>query len=131
MASRRAFLISSAIVAGLVATGALVWQGRRDRARVITLTCRNMAYLLEGDPTPNPSLTATVGERIQLHLVNHDAPGVLHDIAIDPLGVATELVLPDQSREVTFRVPDLPGTYESYCRPHAAVMRGQVDVHRR
>jgi len=66
-----------------------------------------------------------------LHLVNHDAPGVLHDFAIDPLEVATELVLPDQSREVTFRVPDRPGTYEYYCRPHAAVMRGQVDVRRR
>ena len=55
---------------------------------------------------------------------------MLHDIAIDPLEVATELVLPDQSREVTFRVPDLPGTYQSHRRPHAAVMRGQVDVRR-
>ena len=129
MPSRRTILVS-AIAAGLLAVGGLVWQTHRVRARLITLTCRNMAYFLEGDPTPNPSLTVTVGERIQLHLVNHDAPGVLHDIAIDPLGVATELVLPDQSREVTFRVPDLPGTYEYYCRPHAAVMRGQVDVRR-
>lgn len=131
MPSRRTILVLSAIAAGLLTASGLVWQARRDEARVITLTCRNMAYFFEGDPTPNPSLTVTVGERIQLHLVNHDAPGVLHDIAIDPLGVATELVLPDQSRDVTFRVPDRPGTYEYYCRPHAAVMRGQVDLRRR
>jgi heme/copper-type cytochrome/quinol oxidase subunit 2 len=131
MPSRRTILVLSPIAAGLLTVGGLVWQGHRERARVITLTCRNMAYFIDGNLTPNPSLTVTAGERIQLHLVNHDAPGVLHDFAIDPLEVATELVLPDQSREVTFRVPDRPGTYEYYCRPHAAVMRGQVDVRRR
>ena len=131
MPSRRTVLVTSATTAGLLAAGGLVWLARRDEARVITLTCRNMAYFLDGDPTPNPPLTVTVGERIQLHLVNHDAPGVLHDIAIDPLEVATELVLPEQSSDVTFRVADRPGTYEYYCRPHAAVMRGQLDVRRR
>jgi heme/copper-type cytochrome/quinol oxidase subunit 2 len=114
--------------AGLLGAGGLLWLGRRDQARVVTLTCRSMAYFLEGNPAPNPPLTVTVGERIQLHLVNHDAPGVLHDIAIDPLEVATGLVLPGQSTVVTFRVADRPGSYEYYCRPHATVMRGTLDV---
>ena len=87
------------MAAGLLTAGGLVWQAGRDQARVITLTCRNMAYFVDGNPRPNPPLTLTVGERIRLHLVNHDAPGVLHDIAIDPLEVSTELrVLPEQSR---------------------------------
>ena len=128
MSSRRTLLITLAMAAALLAAGGLVWLARRDTARVVTLTCRNMAYFLDGNPTPNPPLTFSVGERIQLHLVNHDAPGVLHDIAIDPLEVATDLVLPGQSTVVSFRIADKPGTYEYYCRPHAAVMRGPLDV---
>jgi len=119
------------VAIGLVLAGGLVWVGRPDQARVVTLTCRNMAYFLDGSSTPNPPITLTAGERIELRLVNHDAPGVLHDIAIDPLDVTTELVLPGQSTVVTFRVADRPGSYEYYCRPHATVMRGALDVRTR
>ena len=87
-----------------------------------------MAYYVEGDATPNPPLTFTAGERIELRLVNHDAPGVLHDVAIDALQAATDLVLPGQSTVVTFQVTDRPGTYEYYCRPHPAVMRGPLEI---
>jgi len=126
--SRTTIAIAALIAAGLLATGGLLWLGRRDKPRIVVLTCRNMSYYVEGDATPNPPLTFTAGERIQLHLVNHDAPGVLHDVAIDALGVTTDLVLPGQSADVTFRVADRPGTYEYYCRPHAAVMRGPLEV---
>jgi copper binding plastocyanin/azurin family protein len=129
--SRRITRFVSVIGAGLLVGGSLVWLARRDEARVVTLTCRNMAYFLDGNPAPNPPLTLTAGERIQLHLVNHDAPGVLHDVAIDPLDVATGLVLPGQSAVLTFQVADRPGSYEYYCRPHASVMRGTVDVRAR
>src|SRR5262249_10522592 len=111
--------------------GVLLWRGHHDRPRVLTLTCRNMAYYVEGDSTPNPPLTFVLNERIELHLVNHDTPGVLHDVAIDPLNVATDLMQPGQRTVVTFHVTNRPGAYEYYCRPHAAVMRGPLDVRAR
>ncbi len=87
-----------------------------------------MAFLLPGDPTANPIVHVTTGETIQLELRNEDGPGVLHDLAIDALGVATELVQPGQTSVVTFTAPDRPGHYDYYCRPHALVMRGTLDV---
>ena len=32
----------------------------------------------------------------------------------------------DESAEVTFDVPDTPGTYEYVCRPHHLMMRGII-----
>lgn len=99
-----------------------------SRPRTIVVTCRNMAFLLPGDPTANPIVRVTSGEAIRLELRNEDGPGVLHDLAIDALGVATELVQPGQISVVTFTAPDRPGRYDYYCRPHALVMRGTLDV---
>jgi plastocyanin len=99
-----------------------------SRPRTMVVTCRNMAFLVPGDPTANPIVRVTTGETIRLELRNEDGPGVLHDLAIDPLGVATELVQPGQTSVVTFTAPDRPGRYDYYCRPHALVMRGTLDV---
>lgn len=87
-----------------------------------------MAFFIPGDPTPNPVITARAGETIALEVRNEDGPGVLHDFAIDPLQVATGLLLPGQVARVTFTVPDRPGTLDYYCRPHALTMRGVVEV---
>jgi len=87
-----------------------------------------MAFVLPGRTTPNPVLTVTAGETVALELRNEDGPGILHDLAIDALGVATELLQPGQVGHVTFTAPSHPATLEYYCRPHALVMRGTLAV---
>jgi plastocyanin len=94
----------------------------------MVVTCRNMVFLVPGDPTPNPTLRVAPGETIRLELRNEDGPGILHDLAIDAIGVATELVQPGQASVVTLTAPDRAGRYDYYCRPHALVMRGTLDV---
>lgn len=87
-----------------------------------------MVFHLPGNPAPNPVISVTAGETIELRLQNDDGPGILHDVAIDPLGVATELLQPGQTTSVTFTAPDRPGQYDYYCRPHALGMRGTLAV---
>lgn len=87
-----------------------------------------MAFFVAGDPTPNPTITVHAGETISLEVRNEDGPGVLHDLAIDPLNLATGLLQPGQVAHLTFTVPDRPGPLDYYCRPHALTMRGIVNV---
>jgi len=96
--------------------------------RTIVVVSRSMAFFVPGDATPNPAITVHTGERLLLELRNEDGPGILHDLAIDPLNVATGLLLPGQEARVTFTAPDRPGPLEYYCRPHALTMRGILNV---
>jgi plastocyanin len=96
--------------------------------RSIVVVCRSMAFFVPGDPTPNPTITVRAGEAIALEVRNEDGPGVLHDLAIDPLHVATGLLQPGQVAQVTFTAPDLPASLDYYCRPHALTMRGILKV---
>jgi FtsP/CotA-like multicopper oxidase with cupredoxin domain len=116
------------MVVALVATVVASFWLRRPRPRALTIVCRNMAFVLPGGSTANPVLRVTAGETIALELRNEDAPGILHDFAIDPLGVTTELLQPGQVAHVTFKAPARPATLEYYCRPHALVMRGTFEV---
>jgi hypothetical protein len=96
--------------------------------RTIIVVCRSMAFFVAGDPTPNPAITVHTGETVALELRNEDGPGILHDLAIDPLNVATPLLLPGQVARVTFTAPGRPGSFDYYCRPHALTMRGVLNV---
>jgi plastocyanin len=87
-----------------------------------------MAFFVQGNATPNAVITVRAGETIDLEVRNEDGPGVLHDLAIDPLGVATGLLQPGQSAHVTFTAPDRAGPLDYYCRPHALTMRGTLDI---
>ena len=87
-----------------------------------------MAFFVPGDSTPNPTITVRAGEAIALEVRNEDGPGVLHDLAIDPLHVATGLLQPGQVAQVTFTAPDRPVSLDYYCRPHALTMRGILKV---
>jgi hypothetical protein len=122
----RLFTAGIFLIVVVIAIGA--FRLRRPQARAVTLVCRNMAFLLPGGTTSNPALRVVTGETIALELRNEDGPGILHDLAIDSLGVATELLQPGQVAHVTFTAPSQPATLEYYCRPHALVMRGTLQV---
>jgi len=102
--------------------------GACSHPRSIVIVCRSMAFFVPGDPTPNPTIAVAAGEAITLDVRNEDGPGVLHDLAIDPLNLATGLLQPGQAAQVTFTAPDRPASLDYYCRPHALTMRGILKV---
>ena len=106
---------------------ACVFTGCHGKPREITIVSRNMAFHLDGQAAANPTLTLRAGEAITLRFRN-DSPGVLHDLVIEPLGVATNLVATGRTTTVSFQVPDRPGRYRYSCRPHSLMMHGSLEV---
>ena len=76
---------------------------------------------------PNPRIQLRAGERVRLVLRN-EAPGLLHDIAIPALDVQLEQMRAGESRDVIFTVPAVHGQHEYLCQPHAAMMKGIVEI---
>jgi hypothetical protein len=111
-----------------VAAGVIVCASSACSHPRAIVVCRSMAFFVPGDPTPNPAIAVRAGEAIALEVRNEDGPGVLHDLAIDPLNVATGLLQPGQVAHVIFTAPDHPGSLDYYCRPHALTMRGILKV---
>ena len=104
------------------------WCGPRPSVRDVTLVATGMSFVLAGEPdVVNPPLTFRPGERVRLILEN-EAPGMRHDVAIPAWGVAVDPVGFGERAEITFTVPADASRVDYYCRPHAAMMRGQVDV---
>lgn len=102
----------------------------KARARAITLVARDMAFFAENDAkSANPLIEASPGETIRIILVNRDR-GVTHDFAVPAVDAATDLIDWNERAEVTFQVPDEPGTYEYVCRPHLLMMKGTLRVTR-
>jgi plastocyanin len=97
-------------------------------AREVMLVANGMSFALADEPeNANPALMLRAGERIRLVLKN-DAPGMRHDVAIPAWDVATEPIGFGETAQVTFTVPATSGRVDYYCRPHATMMRGLVDV---
>jgi plastocyanin len=100
------------------------------RAREITFVVRDMAFYLESDAkTPNPVIEARPGETIRVVLMNRDR-GMTHDFAVPASEAATKVIDWNEQDEVTFDVPDEPGTYQYLCRPHLLMMKGTLRVTR-
>ena len=97
------------------------------RTREIVLVARNMAFYLEGDPTPNPTLRLHAGERVRLVLRNAD-PGMTHNFAVAEWGIASGDLHGEGFSHLEFLVPTVPGPRAYECTPHAAMMRGTIDV---
>jgi plastocyanin len=95
--------------------------------REIVMVARNMAFYIDGDPTPNPALRLRAGEKVRLVLRNAD-PGVTHNFAVAEWGLATRDLHGEGTGQLEFLVPDVPGPREYQCTPHAAMMRGTIDV---
>ncbi len=124
----RKSLIITLLLAILVAGVAWGISAARTAPREIVLVARGMAFYLEGDDTPNPTLQLRPGEEVRLTLINSDR-GMRHDLAVAGLGVGTGVLAGDGSSEtVRLRAPRKPGAYEYLCRLHAQMMRGLLEV---
>jgi plastocyanin len=99
-------------------------------SREVVLVARGMAFYVEGNPTPNPTIDLVAGERVRIILRNQDE-GMVHDMAATRLPISFDLLNWREERELTLVVPDLPGSYAYVCRPHSVMMRGQIRVVRR
>jgi hypothetical protein len=100
----------------------------RLEPRTLTLTAHDMAFYVEGDPTPNPVLRVRRGEALRLTLVNRDL-GMTHDLAIESLDVATRSLREvGATASVEFEAPDRPGETEYVCTFHDKMMRGVLRI---
>jgi heme/copper-type cytochrome/quinol oxidase subunit 2 len=99
----------------------------RPAPREVTLTVRGMAFYLEGNELPNPTITLRAGERVRVVLRNEER-GIQHDFAVPAMRAALEPIGWNESSDVTFVVPETPGEYDYWCRPHMLMMRGKIIV---
>ena len=128
MWGRRISIEAVAVVVVLLVVGVLLTAVTRTSAREITLVARGMAFFLESDPAiPNPTLRLKAGERVRITLRNEER-GFTHDFAVPAVDAATDLISWNEDADVTFDVPDRPGTYDYVCEPHAMMMRGRIIV---
>ena len=127
--SRVALLRMAATIVAVLVLAVLVPALTATPAREITLVTRGMAFYIEGDAsTPNPTIAVKAGERVRIVLRNQDR-GMTHDFAVPAVAAAADAIRWNQSSDVTFDVPDTPGTYLYECRPHRPMMRGVLRVY--
>jgi plastocyanin len=95
--------------------------------REIRLVVRDMTFYIDGQTTPNPTLSARPGERIRL-VLNNAEPGMSHDFAIDSWNVHTRLLKGKGQDSVEFTVPETRGSHAYRCTPHPEMMNGTIIV---
>jgi hypothetical protein len=100
---------------------------RTDVSREIVLDARGMRFYLAGDPTPNPRIIVSAGERVRIVLHNLE-PGMTHDFAVRSLGLRTDSLIGEGSTSLVFRAPARAGEHEYVCTPHSGMMRGVLIV---
>ncbi len=117
-----------AAAAALVVAAVVTSAGAREDVREIRLVARGMAFYLDGDTTTaNPAIVVHRGERVRFILRN-EMRGVDHDLAVTSLGVALTPVAVNQVASFDLDVPDRDGRHEYVCRPHAAMMKGVIEI---
>ena len=125
----RRFAVGLAVVLllGLVTLPSLV-ADPGPQTREIVLVARNMAFYLDGNPTPNPTLRVKAGERITLVLRSEDA-GITHDFAVKSWNVGTNFLTGKGSVSVSFRIPERnDGPQEYVCSAHSVMMKGAIEI---
>lgn len=111
-------------VAALIVVAALLPLVSQSTTREIALVADDMAFYLEGDPSrPNPTIEVKAGERVRVVLRNQER-GLIHDFALPEVGAGINQLRWNERGDVTFDVPNVPGTYEYICRPHMLMMKG-------
>ena len=112
-----------------LATLASLWPVAAGPAdpREVTLVTRDMAFYVDGSDTPNPVLTMHAGETVRVVLRNEDV-GMNHNFEIPAWAQAISAPSRGPIASVLIEVPDRPGRHEYICGPHAALMRGVVEV---
>ena len=73
-----------------------------------------------------PSSTLAPGERLRITVINN-APGMVHDLAIDAVSAATPPLTAGQAASIEFTAPEKTGNYTYRCRPHALMMKGVAE----
>ena len=95
----------------------------------LKVIARDMAFYLEGDPTPNPTIRLERGQRVRILFINEDR-GVQHDLLLPDLGLATELLPGDGSRAtLTFRTPKEALNSRYSCTLHMAMMTATLEIY--
>jgi plastocyanin len=125
--SKRSVAVLPLVLLGVAGFLAVAMSSRAEATREVALVARGMAFYLEGGTTPNPTIHVRAGEAVRLVLRN-DSPGLVHDLAVDGLGVSIAPLKTGALASVSLRLPPGGGTYEYVCRPHAQMMRGQLRV---
>ena len=116
------------IVAAVAIAAAVTVLAAAAKPREIHIVAKDMAFYVNGDPTPNPTLRVKAGEQIRLVLRNED-PGMTHDFAVAAWEVATKTLTAKGAQDsVKFRVPKQRGTIPYQCTPHSQMMKGTITI---
>ena len=99
----------------------------RAAVREITLVTRDMAFYLEGNTVPNPTIRLHAGEEVRFILRNLD-PGIAHNLAIEGWKLETAYLDADASATLRVHVPEQPGSQTYLCAPHREMMHGVIEV---
>jgi plastocyanin len=127
--SRTVLVRTAATVVAVMLLAVLLPALTAKPTREIVLVTSGMAFYIEGDAgTPNPTIEVKAGERVRIVVRNQDR-GMTHDFAVPAVAAAMDAIRWNQSADVTFDVPDTPGTYQYECRPHRLMMRGLLRVY--
>lgn len=120
-------LIVVSILGGVALLARSVSTSLPAAPREVRLVARDMAFFVEGDSTPNPTLRFRAGEHVRIVLRNDDA-GMDHDIAIGSWDVGSALLEGKGETAFEFQVPKRRGSETYACTPHAVMMRGAIEV---
>ncbi len=116
------------VMAALASTGVALLVGSRERPREIRLVARDMAFYVDGQDVPNPTLKLHAGEEVRVVVSNADA-GMAHDFGVSAWDVRTPLLTARASQAaVVLHAPRARGSHEYTCGPHSAIMRGTIEV---
>ena len=115
------------VVVAVAMAVAAISSPAKSRVREVSLVARTMAFYADGGTQPNPVLRARPGERLRITVINN-APGMVHDLAIDAASTSTPLLTAGQVASIEFTAPEKAGDYEYRCRPHALMMKGVLKV---
>lgn len=114
--------VLAAAAAALVVLAMVLGGTSADGPRRIEIVAKNMVF--NGD---NPTFRVSPGETVEFHLVNRD-PGMIHDLAIPPMGLTTGAVPAGQDATLVVTFPEQPGGLEYHCSYHPITMRGVIQV---
>jgi plastocyanin len=95
--------------------------------REIHLVARDMAFYLDGQDEPNPTLVVRRGEAVRILLRNMDA-GMSHDFGVRAWRKGTGAINGLGEAAIVLRAPVATGTETYECTPHAQMMRGTIRV---
>jgi plastocyanin len=96
-------------------------------SREIHLVARDMAFYLDGQGEPNPTLVVRRGERVRVRLTNLDQ-GMSHDFRVRAWKRGTPVVNGIGEAAIELRAPAAAGAETYACTPHGEMMRGTIRV---